>query len=168
MCLVYLDDILVFGKNFREHQDNLQAVLSAIYEAGLKFNPEKCQFAIFEVAYLGHGLTSEGIRPHPDKVRAIQCFPSPQDVSSLRSFLGVASYYRRFISNFAQLVSPLHRLLKKNSKWTWEKVGGISIRNPRCHREISYASTQRRRCEISVENGREQAWIGSCTVGDLT
>ena len=120
MCLVYLDDVLVFGKNFQEHQERLELVLMALEKAGLTLNVEKCVFATSRVEHLGHVIDGNGIRPHPDKVQALVNFKT-HDVKSLRGFLGLASYFRRFIPDFAAVASPLYGLLKKNAPWIWSE-----------------------------------------------
>ncbi len=118
-CLVYLDDVAIFADTFDAHLDRLVAVLSAFRLVGLKLNPKKCLFAIDSMIFLGHLIDQEGIRPDPSKLAAIDKFPVPSDVSSLRIFLGVASYYRRFVPSYSRLAAPLHRLLKKGVKWHW-------------------------------------------------
>ena len=97
MCLVYLDDVLVFGKNFQEHQERLELVLMALEKAGLTLNVEKCVFATSRVEHLGHVIDGNGIRPHPDKVQALVNFKT-HDVKSLR----------RFNPDFAAVSSPLY------------------------------------------------------------
>ena len=120
-CLVYLDDVLVFGSSFEEHLANLQVVFEAIRKAGLKLNPRKCVFAETKVKFLGYELSGEGLAPDSEKVLAIEQFPKPVDVSSLRSFLGMMGYYRRFVDGFSEIAAPLHRLLQKNVKFEWNK-----------------------------------------------
>ena len=118
-CLVYLDDVLVFGSSFKEHLANLQVVFEAIRKAGLKLNPKKCVFAETKVKFLGYELSGEGLAPDSEKVSAIEEFPKPVDVSSLRSFLGMMGYYRRFVGGFSEIAAPLHRLLQKDVKFVW-------------------------------------------------
>ncbi len=121
MCLVYLDDVLIFSRDFPEHLRRLDLVLGAIQSAGLVLNLEKCQFCVKEIPFLGHVLTSCGIKPSNDKVRAILEYRRPKETSSLRSFLGLIGYYRRFVPDFAALECPLAALLRKNAVWKWTK-----------------------------------------------
>lgn len=118
MCLVYLDDILIFGRSFEEHQQRLDLVLSALEKAGLTLNVSKCIFATTKVFHLGHIIDEHGIQPNPEKISALVNFHI-SDVKSLRGFLGLASFYRRFVPEFAALAHPLHSLLKKNATWSW-------------------------------------------------
>ncbi len=118
MCLVYLDDVLVFGKTFEEHLARLELVLTALEQANLTLNVNKCVFGSTMVSHLGHVVDAEGIRPESEKVRALTTMPVT-NLKSLRGFLGLASYYRRFIPDFAALARPLHLLLKKNAGWRW-------------------------------------------------
>ena len=96
-CLVYLDDVLVIGKTLDEHNENLAKVFARIREAGLKLKPKKCRFAQREVEYLGHIISADGVRTDPRKLEAVEHFPPPTDVKTLTSFVGLASYYRRFV-----------------------------------------------------------------------
>ncbi|KZR99966.1 Uncharacterized protein APZ42_003943, partial [Daphnia magna] len=120
-CLAYIDDILVFGANFKEHQERLEAVLAAFQRAKITLNVEKCNFCVSHVKFLGHLVDGDGLRPDQQKIAALDKFPTPVDVTSLKSFLGLASYYRRFIYQFALLASPLHQLLKKGVTWDWKE-----------------------------------------------
>lgn len=117
-CLVYLDDILVFGRTFEEHQERLDLVLNALCKAKLILNLEKCLFAAGEVKHLGHIISASGIRPDPEKIGGLVNM-RVNSVKSVRAFLGLASFYRKFIPDFASLSSPLTALLKKNAKWRW-------------------------------------------------
>ena len=118
-CLVYLDDILVIGETFEEHLNNLQKVFSRLKEANLRLHPKKCYFASPSVDYLGYHVSAEGLSTNSRKTEAVANFPQPTDVKSLRSFLGLASYYRRFIPCFSKIASPLHLLTRKDAPFDW-------------------------------------------------
>ncbi|GBO34796.1 Transposon Ty3-I Gag-Pol polyprotein [Araneus ventricosus] len=119
ICLCYLDDIIVYAPNFQEHKSRLRKVLKCIQEAGLTLNSNKCSFDKKKLTILGHLVDEHGIYPDPQKTAAVTKFPVPENVSDVRSFLGLCSYYRRFIKNFADIAKPLHDLLKKNAKFSW-------------------------------------------------
>lgn len=110
--LVYLDDIIVFGKSLEEHEERLLKVLDRLGEAGLKLSLDKCQSCQPKVKYLGHIVSSEGVSPDPAKIEAVTNWPQPTDLKTLRSFLGFCGYYRRFIANYASIVRPLTELTK--------------------------------------------------------
>ena len=112
-CLVYLDDIIVFGRTLQEHRERLSLVLSRLSEAGLKIKPKKCKLLSERVVMLGHVVTWDGISTDPEKVRVIKEWPVPEDESQLKAFLGTASYYRQFVSNYAAIAAPLHRASQK-------------------------------------------------------
>lgn len=116
MCLVYLDDILVLGKTFEEHQERLQQLLTALKRANLNLNLKKCVFRTSRVKHLGHVIIVEGICPDPEKVSALTDF-AVNNVKSLRASLDLASFYRYFIADFAAIANPLHALLKKSARW---------------------------------------------------
>lgn len=100
-CLVYLDHVLVVGATLEEHNANLTKVLDRFREAGLMLKPKKCKFAQTEVEYLGHIVSRDGVRTDPKKLEAVRDFPQPTNLKALRSFLGLSSYSRRSIPNFA-------------------------------------------------------------------
>lgn len=118
-AFVYLDDIVVLGTTLREHTETLIEVLRRLREARLKVNPDKCQILQKEIQYLGHVVNQLGIHTDPEKVRAIAEIKEPRDTKELRRFLGMASWYRRFIPNFASTMQPLTKLLRKKQTWIW-------------------------------------------------
>ena len=119
ILLVYLDDVIVFGRTIAESVDRLRAVLDRFRAAGLKLKPSKCHLFQRQVAYLGHVVSPEGIHTDPAKIEAVRDWPTPITQTQVRSFLGLASYYRRFIRGFAEIAGPLHRLTEKSAKFKW-------------------------------------------------
>lgn len=116
---VYLDDIIIISEDFDQHLDILQKIFDRLATANLTLSRDKCQFCRSELRYLGYIVDKQGLRVDPDKVSAILNIPTPHTVSELRRFLGMASWYRRFIQDFSTLSSPLTDLLRKNRKWQW-------------------------------------------------
>ena len=119
VCLVYLDDVIIMGRDFQSHLNNIGMVLERLREAGLKVKPAKCVFFKKEVSFLGHVVSNKGISTDPSKAGKIAHWPTPSTLSQLQQFLGLASYYRRFIRNFATISRPLHRLTEKNTPFNW-------------------------------------------------
>ena len=125
--LVYLDDVLVVGSTLEEHNQKLATVFQRIRDAGLRLKPKKCRFAQEEVEYLGHVVSADGVRTDPRKVDAVRNFPTPVDVKTLRSFVGLASYYRRFVPGFSKIAGPLHALTKKDAPFVWSEACEVSF-----------------------------------------
>ncbi|GFY74158.1 retrovirus-related Pol polyprotein from transposon opus [Trichonephila inaurata madagascariensis] len=119
MCLCYLDDIIVFSETFDDHLQRLWSVLKCIQDVGLVLNPMKRVFDSRQIKILGYLVSEEGIMNDPGKVRAVQNFPAPKNIRDVKSFLGLCSYYRRFIKDFCLKAQPLQELLKNDSKFTW-------------------------------------------------
>ena len=118
VCL-FLDDILVSGRNDQEHLTNLSAVLQKLASAGMKLKPDKCFFMLQEVEYLSHKISAKGLEPIPEKVRAIVEAPAPRNVSELKSFLGMLNYYGKFLPNLSTCLAPWYSLLQKKHHWSW-------------------------------------------------
>ena len=119
-CFVYIDDVIIFSKTFEEHCEHVKAVLKALEEANLRAKASKCSWFQSEVEYLGHRLSKDGIAPLPTKTEAIRNMKPPSNVALLRSFLGMANYYREFVRDYAIIASPLFKLLKKDQRFLWE------------------------------------------------
>lgn len=119
--VVYIDDINVGSKTFDEHLLHLEQVFIRLEQAGLKLSPEKCFFFKEELPFLGHVVSRKGIQTDPEKLRVIKEFPIPKDLTQLRGFIALASYYRKFVKNFSSIAEPLNRLLKKNTAYIWGK-----------------------------------------------
>ncbi|CAG9137931.1 unnamed protein product [Plutella xylostella] len=120
--VVFLDDICCTGANEKEHISNLRAVLERLRNMGLTIKLSKCEFMKNEVKYLGFIIDKDGLRPDPTKLEAISSAPRPEDVSQLKSFLGMLNYYGKFIPNLSSLLHPLHNLLRKEASWKWDSL----------------------------------------------
>lgn len=114
ICLVYLDDIIIFSTSLQEHIDSLRQVFIRLKSSNLKIQPDKSEFLRKEIAFLGHIVSTDGIKPNPAKIEAIQKFPIPRTKREIKSFVGLLSYYRKFIPNLAKLTKPMTQCLKKD------------------------------------------------------
>ena len=117
---MYLDDILVLGATLEEHLQNLAQVFACLRKAGLQLKPTKCHLAQKEITYLGFIVTDKWVAADPQKIKAVRSYPTPTDLKHLRSFPGLASYYGRFIANFAKIANPLHALTHKDTRFLWD------------------------------------------------
>ncbi len=118
-CLVYIDDVIVVGRTFDEHLCNLREVFGRVRGAGLKLKPSKCAFLQERVYYLGHEVSRKGVATDPTKIHQVAHWPVPQSVKDVQKFLGLATYYHRFVRNFASIAKPLHRLTEKTATFEW-------------------------------------------------
>ena len=116
------DDIIVVGKYDAAHLENIEAVLKRLAERNLRINVQKCRFFLERIEYCGHEIDKEGLHKTNAKIVAVQNAPRPQDVSSVRGFLGLVNYYHRFfLPNLSSVLHPLNKLLKKYLKWEWSR-----------------------------------------------
>ena len=118
--VVYIDDIVVYNQTLNEHKMHLKKVFQWLREHKLYVKPEKCEFAREQITFLGHKISEGQIQMDERKVQAVIDWPTPTKVTELRSFLGLANYYRRFIKGYSKIVSPLTDLLKKDRAWDWD------------------------------------------------
>lgn len=119
--LTFMDDILLPSESIGRGLELLELLLSTLEEANLKLNISKCSFLKEELNYLGHKVSKEGIKPGDAKIKAVADFPTPLNVRQIRQFVGLCSFFRKFIKNFALIAKPLTELTRKNVKWHWGK-----------------------------------------------
>ena len=117
--IVFIDDILIYSKNKQEHKVHLRVVLQTLRERQLYAKFSKCEFWLDKVNFLGHVISSQGVMVDLQKIEAILNWEVPTNQTEVRSFLGLAGYYRRFIRNFSIIASSMTELLKKNVRFEW-------------------------------------------------
>jgi transposase InsO family protein len=125
---VRVDDILISGKNDADHLRSLEAVLRALSDAGLTLKPAKCSFMQPQVVYCGHIISEQGLLPMKSNVEAVQKAPVPTNMTELKSFLGMTTYYGSFLPNLSTVSEPLHQLLRKDAEWKWEAACDAAFR----------------------------------------
>jgi hypothetical protein len=118
--VVFIVDILVFSRNEEEHEEHLRLVLQKLREHQLYAKFGKCDFWLREVSFLGHIITDGGIAVDPSKVQDVLNWSPSKNLPEIRSFLGLAGYYRRFIEGFSKIVKPLTSLLEKGKEFKWD------------------------------------------------
>ena len=117
---VFVDDILIYSQSEVEHEDHLRIVLQLLRDHQLYAKFSKCEFWLAEVGFLGHVVSASGVSVDPGKVEAVMSWERPKSVFEIRSFLGLAGYYMRFIEDFSRLVAPMTRLTRKEVKFVWD------------------------------------------------
>ncbi|GJT81641.1 putative reverse transcriptase domain-containing protein [Tanacetum coccineum] len=117
--IVFIDDILIYSKNKKEHEEHLKLILELLKKEELYAKFSKCEFWIPKVQFLGHVIDSEGIHVDPAKIESIKDWTSPKSPTEIRQFLGLAGYYRRFIEGFSKIAKPMTKLTQKKVKFEW-------------------------------------------------
>jgi hypothetical protein len=118
-CYTYIDDVIVFSKSAEEHALRLENVLRRFDEANLRLHPGKCVFAQPQVQYLGFVLSEQGVAASSEKVKTVMNYPTPKNVRDVRAFVGLASFYRRLVTKFAEISKPLTTLIRKDQDFVW-------------------------------------------------
>lgn len=119
VVMVYLDNILIFSRSPEEHRAHLRQVLQILQDSQLYAKLLKCSFGQSSVAFLGHTLSADGLSMDLSKVSAVINWPVPQDIPQMRSFLGLANYFCKFVTGYSPMTIPLSNLLRKNVPWLW-------------------------------------------------
>ena len=117
--VVYFDDILIYSRSLTEHIGHLEQVLKALRQEGLYANLKKCVFCTDQLVFLGFVVSSQGLKVDEEKIKAIQDWPTPTTIGHVRSFHGLASFYRRFVKDFSTIAAPMTSVIKKNVSFTW-------------------------------------------------
>ena len=125
--MVFIDDILVYSKDRKDHDTHLRVVLETLRKEQLYAKLRKCEFWLREVSFLGHIVSEEGIRADPNKIEVIIEWKPPRNVMKVRSFLGLAGYYRRFVKGCLMISAPITRLLQKNVRFEWSEKFQVSF-----------------------------------------
>jgi hypothetical protein len=126
--VVYFDDILIYNKSMEDHLKHLSAVFDALRAARLFANMDKCIFCTQRVSFLGYVVTPQGIEVDSSKIAAIQEWPTLTTVTQIRSFLGLAGFYRRFVRDFSSIAVPLHELTKRDVQFAWSDSQEVAFR----------------------------------------
>ena len=125
--MAYLDDIIIFSKNEADHIKHIEIIFQKLKAAGLKLKESKCDFLEREIYYLGHLIPVDGIQPLPEKVDSIRDIPKPRSPKEIKQFLGLTSYYRKFIPRFSDISIPLMKLLAHDCEFNWDNTCDISF-----------------------------------------
>ena len=136
---VYLDDVVLYASSLQEHGIKFRKLAERLRQANLKLQPDKCEFLRREVTYLGHIISENGVKPDPGKIQAVKEFPRPKDQKTIKQFLGLAGYYRKFIANFSKIAKPLTDLLKKDVTFVWnseQDTAFCSLRDALCSQPV--------------------------------
>ncbi|KAA3483466.1 DNA/RNA polymerases superfamily protein [Gossypium australe] len=158
--VVFIDDILIYSRDETEHVEHLRLVLQILRDNQLYAKFSKCEFWLKEVSFLGHVILASGIRVDPSKISAILDWKPPQNVSMVRSFLGLAGYYRRFVKAFSMIASPMTKLLQKDVNFVWSE---------RCQKSFDQLKTLLTEAPVLVqpESGKEFVIFSDASLNGL-
>lgn len=120
ICFIYLDDISMIGLTAEKHLGNLKTVFDCLRETKLVLQPDRWKYMKEELEYLGHSVGLEGVKPLRKNVEKVLQYPQPRNIEEVERFMGLASYYRKFINNFAKIAAPINQLKGKNIKFHWD------------------------------------------------
>ena len=142
--VVYFDSILVFSKSMKEHLNHVRAVLQTLRRECIYDNMKKCTFGVDKLVFLGFIVSSKGVHVDESKIEAIKTWPQPTNLQQVRSFLGLAGFYRRFVKDFSTIAAPLHALSKKNAPFVWGSLQSTAFDvGERCRKlKFSYGLTK--------------------------
>ncbi|CAN6721634.1 unnamed protein product [Malus baccata var. baccata] len=157
--IVFIDDILIYSKSVREHIKHLRLVLERLRDDQLYAKFSKCQFWLTQVDFLGHIVSAEGISVDPQKVSAVSNWEQPKSVTEIRSFLGLAGYYRRFIQNFSAISLPFTNLTRKGVKFVWDENCEQSFQ------ELKRRLTQAPVLALPDDNGEFEVYTNASLLG---
>ena len=131
ICLLYLDDIIVFSADIETHLQRLDVIFERLKRDNLKLKPTKCRFLQRKVDFLGYRVSGSGVETDNKKIEAVVTWPTPTKLRDVRGFLGLCSYYRRFVNGFSEIAAPLHALQKKNVTFHWSEEFQLAFETPK-------------------------------------
>ena len=142
-CVIYLDDVLVFARSFEEHLSRLRVIFDKLYTSGIKLSPSKCDLFQSQLVFLGHVISNEGISADPSKIDSIKKWNKPSTIEEMKSFLGFANYYRRFIKSYAEYAAPLENMIKFSSQGNQNMLKKVqlvwSYHSEKCFKDLKLA-----------------------------
>ena len=151
--VVLVDDILIYSETEEDHEDHLRVVLQTLRDHQFHVKFSKCEFWLTEVRFLGHIVSASGVSVDPEKVEAVMSWERPKSIFEIRSFLGLAGYYRRFIEDFSRLAAPMTKLTRKKVKFEW---------NDSCERAFQELKRRLTSAPILVVPKRGQEYLVYC------
>ena len=161
----YIDDVLIHSANEELHKSHLEQTFQRLREAGLTLRGSKCQIGMAQVTYLGHTFSREGMSPDSSKVDAVVNWPQPKDEAEVRQFLGLASYYRKYIDKFADMAAPLYQLTQKDTPFQWTKESEESFQRLKaCLTEapvLAYPSFRKQASTMVLQTDASNVGLGA-------